>query len=89
MTATFFKETDRCHHDSWLRAVSKSQYLRLRRNCSDAQEFLVQAEVLTERFLEKGYRKDTLHVVKDTDREELLRDKVPRDGDHFPWASPL
>lgn len=53
VTSTFFKGTDRnsfipvdsCHFGPWLRSVPKSQYMRLRRNCSDPREFLVQADV--------------------------------------------
>ena len=67
-TSTFFKATDRnsfiplnsCHHNQWLKSVPKSQYLRLRRNCSDPLEFSEQAKVLTSRFLEKGYNIESL-----------------------------
>lgn len=92
VTSTFFKGTDRdsfilmgsCHHDPWLRSVPKSQYLRLRRNCSDPHQFLVQAGVLTGRFLEKGYQKeflaDTLDLVNATKREDLLVEREPCEG---------
>lgn len=88
-TATYFKNTDRnsyiptdsCHHEAWLRSVPKSQLIRLKRNCSDHEEFLAQADVLIGRFLEKGYSevslKTTLDEVATLDRRTLLNHKVP------------
>lgn len=54
ITSTYFKPTDRnsfipnysCHHASWLRSVPKSQYLRLKRNCTQQSAFLAQAPFL-------------------------------------------
>lgn len=86
----FFKGTDRnlfiptdsCHFNPWLRSVPKSQYMRLRRNCSDPGEFLVQAEVLTTKFLDKVYQQDflvdTLVTVKTMNRADLLVEREPR-----------
>lgn len=73
VTSTFFKSTDRnsyipmdsCHHAFWLRSVPKSQYMRLKRNCTEQEEFLVQAETLTQRFLEKGYLMKSLSDTLD------------------------
>lgn len=88
-TATFFKSTDRnsyiptdsCYHEAWLRSVPKSQLIRLRRNCSDHGEFLVQADVLIRRFLEKGYPEASLRSALDgvvlLDRSVLLRNRAP------------
>lgn len=87
ITSTFCKSTDRnsyipgdsCHHASWLRSVPKSQYMRLKRNCTEPEEFLVQAETLTQRFLDKGYPKkslsDTLNQVMLLDRADLLKER--------------
>lgn len=60
---THFKATDRnsfippdsCHHRSWLDSVPRSQFLRLRRNCSDIDTFKVQSELLRTKFLDKDY----------------------------------
>lgn len=60
--STYFKETDRngfistnsCHHGAWLRSVPRSQFLRLRRNCTNQDDFLQEASILKKRFLEKG-----------------------------------
>lgn len=83
-TKTFFKETDRngfvpthsCHHPQWLGAIPKRQYMRIRRNCDNIKDFQIQAEVLTNRFLEKGYPLEMLIKIKDQvslmDRVSLL-----------------
>lgn len=54
-TKTFFKATDgngfvplqSCHHPQRTGAVPKGQYMRLRCNCDNIQDFFVQAEVLS------------------------------------------
>ena len=54
VTSTFFKDTDRnafiptdsCHHAPWIKGVPKSQYLRLKRNCTDPHDFLFKPEYL-------------------------------------------
>lgn len=50
--------------------------MRLRRNCTNDEEFFLQAGVLTERFLEKGYELGTLNQVlqqvSSIDRQSLL-----------------
>lgn len=61
-TRTFFKETDRngyipsssCHHPRWKGNVPKGQLMRLRRNCDLTADFNKQADVLIQRFQEKG-----------------------------------
>lgn len=96
---TYFKSTDRnsfiprdsCHHSSWLNAVPRSQFLRLRRNCTDVDTFISQAEVLKQRFLDKGYNQadlDTeLQRVTNIDRNTLLVTKQKRDPDTtYKWA---
>lgn len=60
-TKTFFKSVDRnsylpttsCHHKNWLYNIPKGQILR--RNCTDLEEFQVQAKMMGERFIQKGY----------------------------------
>ena len=100
-TSTFFKVTDRnsfiplgsCHHNQWLKAVPKSQYLRLRRNCSDPLEFSKQAKVLTDRFLEKGYDKrsldETLETVSSIPRVDLLIERPRGERDQFQGGAPF
>lgn len=92
-TSTFFKPTDRnsfipldsCHHRSWLTAVPKGQFLRLRRNCSNLEQFYREASILKSRFQSKGYDSSTLDSlileVGNRDRRDLLLDKPPRAED--------
>lgn len=84
-TTTFFKETDRngyisqgsCHHPSWLKAVPKSQFIRLRRNCTFKHDFLMQASDLKTKFVEKGYSgadlDKTINEVACLDRANMIK----------------
>ena len=95
LTKTYFKPTDRngfvpissCHHPKWLGAIPKGQYMRIRRNCDDVADFELQAAILTEKFIEKGYTKNALwktqQEVLAMDRESLLETRVrpPRKED--------
>lgn len=64
ITNTYFKETDHnalmpltsCHHKSWLAAVPKGQFQRIRWNCTQVSDFYQQATILNQRFLSKGYQ---------------------------------
>lgn len=64
-----------------MRSVPKSQFIRLKRNCSNHAEFLAQADILMKRFLEKGYvetsLRNTLDEVAEIDRCTLLEIKKP------------
>lgn len=68
-----------CHYASWLKSVPTSQYMRLKRNCTKSSEFLMQAEILTQRFLDEGYTQeslsDTVRQVMLIDRTDLLRER--------------
>ena len=101
ITNTFFKETDRnafipvtsCHHSSWLAAVPKGQFQRIRRNCTDIKDFHEQAHVLKQRFLTKGYQEvlinETMRKVEQMDRESLLvknSSKNPIPSEKFSWS---
>lgn len=62
-TKVFFKPTDRNsylptqsgHHPLWLKNSPKGQIVRVKRNCSQTDDFNSQSKVLTERFKAKGY----------------------------------
>lgn len=75
---------DSCHHESWLESVPKSQYMLLKCNCTNNEELLTQAAVLTQRFEEKVYNRDSLSTVLEEtnllDRQDLLRVKPPREN---------
>lgn len=101
ITSTFFKNTDRnsfipvdsCHHASWLKSVPKSQYLRLKHNCTNQTTFLEQAQILTQRFVEKGYSMQslgtTLDVVNNTNRVDLLRENTDGGKKKYSFKNPF
>lgn len=101
VTSTYFKPTDRnsyipvdsCHHGSWLRSVPKGQYMRLKHNCTEPNEFLTQADVLTNRFVEKGYSLESLQVtlgqVAQMNRADLLSDRPPDERRDTPPTVPF
>lgn len=63
-----FKPTDRnafillesCHHNRWLRNIPRGQCIRLRRNCTQEEDFISQSQVLSTRFQQKGYDQSIL-----------------------------
>lgn len=83
-TITYFKQTDRnafipldrCHNDSCLKLVPKSQFVRMRCNCSELADYKSQAGILKNRLLEKGYDRHTLETIMEEvanlDRSTLL-----------------
>ncbi|XP_077342840.1 uncharacterized protein LOC143987733 [Lithobates pipiens] len=62
-TKAYFKPTDANsylpmqsgHHPAWLKNIPKGQVTRIRRNCSNDNDFYSQANIIKEKFLEKGY----------------------------------
>lgn len=93
ITTTYFKETDwnsyidskSCHHKSWLKLIPKSQFLRLRRNCTNHHDFVQDASILRGRFLEKGYDDNELEgafrLALDKNRHDLLIPKSKNQDD--------
>uniref|UniRef100_A0A8C5LNH5 Reverse transcriptase domain-containing protein n=1 Tax=Leptobrachium leishanense TaxID=445787 RepID=A0A8C5LNH5_9ANUR len=87
-TETFFKkvdvnsfiETTSCHLPQWLDGIPKSQFLRVRRNCTDLETYERQSNKLKKDFLEKGYDVDTLEETKNKvgnmERTDLLKKKT-------------
>ncbi|XP_077327832.1 uncharacterized protein LOC143962429 [Lithobates pipiens] len=80
-----FISVDSCHHKSRLSSVPRSQFLRLRRNCTDLDTFKAQAEILKQRFLDKGYDITVLdgevQRVVNTSRESLAAVKPQQEPD--------
>lgn len=86
----FFKTVDTnsylslesCHHKSWLYNIPKGQLIRLKRNCSKAEDFNEQAQLIGRRFEEKGYDDSWLRKqiqnVHEMDRNMMLQNKVKR-----------
>lgn len=88
---TYFKPTDSCHQDQWLRAIPRGQFLRLRRNCSRTSDFLAQYQLLKNRFLERGYKSDLLdreiNVILSVERTATLMERPKNTSDSkFKWA---
>lgn len=87
-TRTFFKTTDQkgyiptssCHHPKWKCNIPKGQLLRIRRNFDSVEHFNTQADILIQRFYEKGYALDNLVKLKmeilNMDRKDLLWKKI-------------
>ena len=71
---THFKETagnsylhwKSCHLPKWKENIPYSQFCRLRRNCTDTEQYLLQAKILEKKFMEKGYA--VQHIQKARDR---------------------
>lgn len=85
-TIAHFKTTDRnafiplsCYHDSWLKSVPRSQFIRMRRNRTELSDYKVQAQILKGRLVEKGYVAETLEDVIEQvgmiERSSLLEEK--------------
>lgn len=64
----YFKPTDRdayvplesCHHSFWLCNIPRGQFIRLKGNCTRKEDFISQSQVLSSRFQQKEYDKNTL-----------------------------
>lgn len=44
-----------CHHPRWINNIPKSQFCRLKQNCTRTEDFTTHGNYLTKKFLEKGY----------------------------------
>lgn len=67
-----------CHHKSWLCNIPRSYFVRLRRNCTEEEDFITQSQVLSSRFQQKGYDKSSLDSEKvwAMDRASLVSNKI-------------
>ncbi|CAJ0946809.1 unnamed protein product, partial [Ranitomeya imitator] len=72
-----FIQITSCHLPVWLANVPKSQYTRIRRNCSNMVDYDREANHLTQQFMDKGYSKPLLekaqYDVALLPRESLLK----------------
>ncbi|XP_073424135.1 LOW QUALITY PROTEIN: uncharacterized protein [Dendrobates tinctorius] len=53
-----------CHLPVWLTNIPKSQYMRVKRNCTNTQDFHKETERLTDQIMEKGYDPQQLNQTK-------------------------
>lgn len=62
-TKTFFKQTDvnsyiglnSHHYKPWAANIPKRQFKRIKRNCTDHSDFVVQSKLIKDQFLERNY----------------------------------
>lgn len=81
VTSTFFKQTDRngyipldfFHHHSWLTVVPKGQFLRLKHNCTNLEDYFKEASVVRKKIIAKGYDRKVLNslIVEIISREAI------------------
>lgn len=86
-TCVYFKPTDRNsflsirsgHHPAWIKNIPKGQMLRVCRNCTEQDDYFLQANLLKERSLQKGFKENTLteiiQQVANIPREQCLKKK--------------
>lgn len=44
-----------CHHPTWINNIPKSQFHRIRRNCTKDEDYHIQGKLLSNKFQDKGY----------------------------------
>lgn len=82
---------DSCHHHSWLYNIPRGQFICLRQNCTLDSDYYEQANVLADRFLQKGYTKEQIASDVDSignmDQEILVADsdKNKKKRDNFEY----
>lgn len=50
-----FIHYDSCHHPRWVNNIPRSQFCRLRRNCTRDSDYDTHGQLLSKKFLDKGY----------------------------------
>ena len=67
---------DSCHSVSCKNSIPYSQFLRVRRICSEFEDYKVKVKTMFQHFVNRGYPKRVLHRAKDKvdrlDRKQLL-----------------
>ena len=51
----FNLKTPSCHPSHVLKNIPKGQFIRLRRICSQKSEYLLNSEILSKQFIERGF----------------------------------
>lgn len=52
-----------CHHPQWLNNIPKSQFCRLKKNCTRNDDYENQSKTLKEKFLDKGFPADLVETA--------------------------
>lgn len=58
-----FLHYNSCHHPLWLNNVPKSQFCRLKKNCTLKNDYDTEGKILKEKFLEKGFPVDLVDTA--------------------------
>ena len=86
-TSVYSKPTDAhlylnkksCHPTHVIKNIPKGQFIRIRRICSDMEDFLFHSDIMKKHFKLRGYNEidltRTISEVQKMKREELLKDK--------------
>lgn len=98
ITTIYFKLTDRNsylllisgHHPHWLKNIPKGQFMRVRRNCTTDDDFITHSKVISDRFLQKGYKEQHLdnivREVAETPRDVCLNDRERQPNPRQEWG---
>lgn len=88
-TKIYFKPTDRNsyltinsgHHPTWICNIPKGQILRVRRNCTELEDYHTQVKILRDKFIQKGYQEKmlskTIQEIANTPRDHCFGKKQP------------
>ena len=80
----FYLNTSSCHPSYVLKNIPKGQFIRLRRICSRKSDYLLNSEILCEKFIERGFHEKEFKKIKQVtkmDRNKLLRDRIRKNKD--------
>jgi len=74
-----------CHPSHTIRNIPKGQFIRIRRICSDTNDFLKHSKHMMDQFVKRGFSlkilQKTLEEILKIDREELLSETKPKTKD--------
>lgn len=80
----FYIPQNSCHHKSWLINLPRGQFLRIKRNCTNAGDYEEQSTELANTFIRKGYDKSVIekkrYKVGQAHRNQLLENKQIQDS---------
>ena len=74
-----------CHPAKTIKNIPEGQFIRIRRICSNYNDFMRNANLLISQFCKQGYSikklQETLNDVKNMNRIDLLKESVPKTSD--------
>lgn len=54
MDSNSYLPVDSGNHPMWLKNIPKGQLSRVKRNCSEEVDFMLQAQIIKKKFMEEG-----------------------------------